>query len=83
MQYRSMTPKDIARGRMLIYCIQSEGLVSNYYIACCFHGYNNMFSALKNCMNVCPGPQKLYNSKHVDTSPTKRDCITYTVPCIP
>ena len=31
------------RGRMLIYCIQSEGLVNNYFIACCFHGYNNCF----------------------------------------
>ena len=26
----------------------------------------NMFLALKNCMNVYPGPQKLYNSKHMD-----------------
>ena len=42
-----------------------------------------MFLAPKNCMNVCPGPQELYNSKHMDMSPTRRDCITYTVPCIP
>jgi hypothetical protein len=27
--------------------------------------------------------QELYNSKHMDMSPTRRDCITYTVPCIP
>ena len=24
----------------------------------------NMFLAFKNCMNLCPGPQELYNSKH-------------------
>ena len=73
MQYISMTPKGIARGRMLIYYIQSEGLVNNYFIACCFHRYNK---------HVCPGPQELYNSKHMDMNPTRRDCITYTVPCI-
>ena len=33
----------------------------------------NMFLALK---NVCPGPQELYNSKHVDMNPTRRGCIT-------
>ena len=42
-----------------------------------------VYIALKNCMNVCPGPQELYNSKHMDMSPTRRVCITYTVPCIP
>ena len=32
-------------------------------LALYFHGYNiNMFLAPKNCMNVCPGPQELYNS---------------------
>ena len=51
MQYISMTPEGIAQGRMLIiYCIQREGLVNNYFIACCFHGYNkHVFS-----------PQELY-----------------------
>ena len=39
-----------------------------------------MFLALKNCMNVCPGPQELCNSKlykHMDMSPTRKDFITY------
>ena len=84
MQYINMTPEGIARGRMLIYCIQSERLVNNYFIACCFHADTiNMFSALKNCMNVCPGPQEPYNSKHMDMNPTRRDCITYIKPRIP
>ena len=43
----------------------------------------NMLLALKNCMNVCPGPWELYNSKDMDMSPTGRVCITYTVPCVP
>ena len=30
-----------------------------------FHGYTKpLFSALKNCINVCLGSQELYNSKH-------------------
>ena len=56
-------PDSIDRGRMLIYCIQSKGLV-NYFIACFSKDTINMFSTLKNFMNVCPGPQKLYNSEH-------------------
>ena len=28
----------------------------------------NMLLALKNCMNVCPRPQELYNRKHMDMS---------------
>ena len=39
--------------------------------------------ALKNCMNVHPHPQELYNSEHMDMSPTRRYCITYTVPWQP
>ena len=46
MQYRSTNPEGKARG-MLLYCIQSEGLVDNYFLA---HGYNkHVFS-----------PQELY-----------------------
>ena len=66
---------------MLLYGIQSEGLVDNYFLAHCFYGYNK--HVLKNCMNVYPDPQKLYNSEHMDMIPTRRVCITYTVPCIP
>ena len=39
-----------------------------------------MFSALKNCMNVCSGPQELYNSKHMDMNPMRRVCIPYLYP---
>ena len=78
--YTSMTPEGIGRGRMLIYIIQSEGLVNNYSSLLLPW---NQFSALKNCMNVCPGPQELYTSKHMEMNTTRRDCITYTVPCIP
>ena len=39
-----------------------------------------MLLALKNSMNVCPGPQELYYSKHMDMNPTKRVCsILYTL----
>ena len=40
---------------------------------------------LKNCVNLCPGPQEVQNSQHniMDMNPTRRDCITYVVPCIP
>ena len=71
---------------MPLYCIQIEGLVDNYFLARCFYGYNkHVFSPLELgslYMNVCHGPQELYNSKHMDMSPTRRVCITYTVPCI-
>ena len=37
-------------GFMLLYCIQSKGLVDDYFLAHCFHGYNkHVFS-----------PQELY-----------------------
>ena len=65
MQYGSTHP---ALGQS----IQSEGLV-NFIVTM------DMFLTLKNCMNVCPGPQKVYNSKHMDINPTRR---VYTVPCI-
>ena len=79
--YRNTNPE----GWVLLYSIQSEGLVDNYFPAHCFYRYSkHMFLALKNCMNVCPGPQDPYNSKHnMDMNPTRRVCITYTVPCIP
>ena len=43
---------------------------------------------------TCFSPQKLYeclpwpsgtvySSKHMDMNPTRRECITYAVPCIP
>jgi hypothetical protein len=58
---------------VLLYCIQSEGLVDNYFLAQCFHAYTiNMFSAsrtfalaLRNCI--------------IGHEPYKEDCITYTV----
>ena len=40
-----------------------------------------MLLVLKNCMNVFPHPQELYN-KHMVMRPTRIDCITYTVSCI-
>ena len=44
-----------------------------------------MLLALKNSMNVFPHPQKLCNSKRniMGMNPTRRDCISYTIPCIP
>ena len=57
----------------------NEGLVDDYFLAHCFYRFNKL--TLKNYMNVYPGPQELYNSKHMDMSPTRRVCITYTVPC--
>ena len=63
-----MNPEGKARG---------EGLVNNCFLALCFLGY--MLLALKNCMNVCPHP---HDCMIVNMSPTRRDCITYTVPCI-
>ena len=35
---------------MLTYCIQSEGLVNNYFITHCFHGYNSALSNESNKM---------------------------------
>ena len=70
----------IIEGGVLLYCIQSEGLVDNYFLA---HYFNkHVFSPQE--LNVCPCPQELYNSKHMDMdmNPTRRVCITYTVPCI-
>ena len=32
---------------------------------------------LKNIINVCPGPQELCDSKHVDMNPTRKICIIY------
>jgi hypothetical protein len=43
-------PRAKPEGWVLLYCIQSEGLVDNYFLAHCFHGYNkHVFS-----------PQELY-----------------------
>ena len=56
MQYISMTPEGIVRGRMLIYCIQSEGLVNNYSIACCFHGYNKYVFSPQELYECFPWP---------------------------
>ena len=39
MQYRSTSPEGAARGTSASICIQSEGLVDNYFLARCFHGY--------------------------------------------
>ena len=83
MQYRSTDPEGKAKGWVFLYCMQSEGLVNNYFLAHCFLDTVNMLLALKNSMNVCSRPQELYNSKHVDMSPTRRDYITCTVPRIP
>ena len=83
MQYRSTNPEGKARGMSVsILYIQSEGLVNNCFLPHCFLGIN-MLLAPKNCMNVCHRPQELYSSKHMGMNSTRRDCITYTVPCIP
>ena len=43
-------PRARPEGWVLLYCIQSEGLVNKYFLAHCFHGYNkHVFS-----------PQELY-----------------------
>ena len=34
------------------------------------------FLALKNCMNVCPDPQKLYNSQHMDMN-LQRETVSH------
>ena len=66
-------PRAKPKGRVFLYRIQSEGLVNNCFLAHCFLGYNKH----------AVGPQELYDSKHMNVNPTRRDCITYTVPCIP
>jgi hypothetical protein len=47
MQYRSTNPEGgmsasilhtLLSGFVVLYCIQSEGLVDNYFLAHCFHG---------------------------------------------
>ena len=73
MQYRSTNPKGKAQGMSASILHTKRGLVNNYFLAHCFHGYNkHVFS-----------PQELYeclpwSSGTVDMSPTRRDCITYT-----
>ena len=67
MQYKiSMTAKCIARGRMLVII---RILHTNYKVRDCSitilypvvsMDTLNMLSALKNSMNVCPGPHELY-----------------------
>ena len=67
MQYRSTNPEGKAQGMnalpsgfVLLYCIQSEGLVNNYFLAHCFYGHcKYVFSpqelyalALRNCIIV-------------------------------
>ena len=32
-----------------------------------------MLLALKKCVNVCPGPQELYTSRHIGREPYKED----------
>ena len=71
---------DVIKGWVFLYCIQSEGLVNNCFLAHCFLEYNKHVTGRH---ELCPRPQELYNSKHMDMNPTRRDCITYTVPCIP
>ena len=85
MQYNiSMTPESIARGRMLIRTLQSsEGLVNNYFIACCFNGYNKHVLSPQELYECLPWPSKTVYSKHMDMNPTRMGCITYTVPFIP
>ena len=68
--HRSMNPEGKAcHWGMSIYILQQrKGLVNNHiFLAYCFHLDTINMScnwALKNCMNVCPWPQELYNSKH-------------------
>ena len=56
---------------MLLYCTQSEGLVENYFLAFFSMDTINMLLALKKCVNVCPGPQELYTSRHIGREPYK------------
>ena len=65
MQYRNIISMGKARemtASIIIYIQSIKGLVGNdnYFITHYFHGYNKHVLALKNCMNVCPGPQELY-----------------------
>ena len=84
MQYRSTNPKGKARG-MSASILHTKRGIGQLFSSPLLISMDtiNMFLAPKNCMSVCPGPQELYNSKYMDTSPTRRDCITYTVPFIP
>ena len=45
MQYRTTIPEGEARGRVLLFRIQSEGLVDNSFLARCFYGYAGIRSA--------------------------------------
>ena len=45
MRYRSTIPEGVARGRVLLCRIQSEGLVDNCFLARCFYGYAGLRSA--------------------------------------
>ena len=82
MQYRSTNPEGKTRGMgVSIYTAYKarDCSITIFYPIPSLDTVN-MFLALKNCMNVCPQPQELYSSKHMEKSPTRRDCITYTVP---
>ena len=71
---------------MLLYCIQSKGLVDNCFLAHCFHGCNEhviIIISPQELYECFPRPQELYNSKYMDVSPTRGVCITYTLSCIP
>ena len=62
MQYRRPNPEGKTQGisaSTYICCIQSEGLVDNYFLAyiVSMDTIRKYILALKNCMNVYPGPQ--------------------------
>ena len=67
-------------GWVFLYCIQSEVLVSNCFLAHYFLGYNKHSVCLYECL---PLPSETVYSEHTDMSPIRMECITYIVPCIP
>ena len=70
----------------ILYCMQNEGLVDNYFLAHYFHGYNKHDFSPQELYECLPDPQELSNSKHMDMRPTRSlegPYHIYTVPCIP
>ena len=74
MQYRSTNPE----GWVLLYCMQSEGLVNSYFLAHCFHGYIFSPQELYECLPMQAFTEELYNSKYImDMNPTRRDSVSH------
>jgi hypothetical protein len=59
---------------VLLYCIQSEGLVDDCFLAHCFCGCNKHVSSSQELYERLPSPSE---TKHIimDMNPTRRICI--------